>query len=79
MSVEKPATLAHVLAVQGALRATLEALILAGALDRAAAADLIARRADEMRRMTDDADWRRAADTLEVWAREVREQGSFAK
>lgn len=29
--------------------------------------------------MTDDEAWRRAADTIEVWAREVRERGSFAK
>jgi hypothetical protein len=76
---EKPATLAHVLAVQGALRATLEALIEAGVVARTDVAALLERRAREMRQMTDDAAWRRAADTIEVWAREVREQGSFAK
>lgn len=76
---ERHATLAHVLAVQGALRATLEALIRAGGLDRADAAALLERRAREMRGMTSAAEWHRAADTLEVWAREVREQGSFAK
>lgn len=76
---EHGATLAHVLAVQGALRATLEALILAGTLDRAAAAELMADRAREMRRMTDDPDWRRAADTLDVWAVEVGRLGNFAK
>ncbi len=56
MSDKKPATLAHVLAVQGVLRTTLEALIAAGAVDRAAVAALLERR-----------------------AREVREQGIFAK
>jgi hypothetical protein len=76
---EKPATLAHVLAVQGALRATLEALIEAGVVARTGVAALLERRAREMRQMTDDEAWRRAADTIEVWAREVRERGSFAK
>lgn len=40
---EKPATLAHVLAVQGALRATLEALIEAGVVARTGVAALLER------------------------------------
>lgn len=76
---EHNATLAHVLAVQGVLRATLEALILAGQVDRGRVADLLARRAREMRGTTDAADWHRAAETLDLWAAEVRKLGNFAK
>jgi hypothetical protein len=76
---EHGATLAHVLAVQGALRATWEALIMAGTLDRTAVAGLLERRAREMRGMTAAADWRRAAETLDLWAAEVRKLSNFAK
>jgi hypothetical protein len=76
---EKPATLAHVLAVQGALRATLEALIGADVVARGDVAILLERRAGAMREMSSAEDRHRAADTLEVWAREVRERGDFAK
>jgi hypothetical protein len=74
-----PATLAHVLAVQGVSRATLVAMIQAGLLTRSRVADLLAERAFEMRSMTDDPAWHRAAATLDTWADEIRHLGNFGK
>ena len=75
----RPATLAHALAVQGVLRSLLVALLEAGVVTRSQVTKILMARAAEMRAMTADPSWLRAAQTVEGWAREVEKLGNFAK